>query len=433
MTASRPVSPGTLVAVLVAALAGGCRRDIRLIPAVDGGEGGAAGTTLAGAAGTGGGVGGAGGETGGTAGRLDGGTGPACTGLGDPIRLPTATGATCAAALATRGHRFALCACDSLTVLNRIRTDTLDSTNAGWQDDNATAAVGTNGGLQTTAELRAGGAIYVGGVAIADEHLQSSASLRVGGALTQIDSNTDVGGDAYVGGAVSGDVRVSGTLHVPVSALVAGAVQSAAVSREVVTVAPPCDCSAGFVDVAAGLALAAVDNGNAAAGLAQAALANVAAPARIDLGCGTTFLDAINAQAKVTLAVHGRALLAVAGDVAVRAGLDVVLDAGAELDLLVGGRLTTSGAGAVFGAVTAPARFRVWVAGTSSISFDDGPSIGAIVHAAAAPVSASAGLTLYGSLLAPSLTLGGDGALHFDRAVLSAGAACGEPVAAPIP
>jgi hypothetical protein len=123
----------------------------------------------------------------------------------------------------------------------------------------------------------------------------------------------------------------------------------------------------------------------------------------------------------------------VPGDVTVRAGLDVVLDAGAELDLLVGGRLATSGAGAVFGTVTAPARFRVWVGGTSSISFDDGPSIGAIVHAAAAPVSASAGLTLSGSLLAPSLTLGGEGALHFDRAVLSAGVACGEPAAAPVP
>jgi hypothetical protein len=326
-----------------------------------------------------------------------------------------------------------LCACDSLTVLTRIRTDALDSTNTGWQDDNASAAVGANTGLQTTAELRVGGGIYVGGAAIAGEHLQSATSLRVGGTLAQVSSNTDVGGDAFIGGDISGSVRINGALHVPTGALVGADVESASVLREPVTVAPPCDCSAGFVDVAGGIAAALAGNGNAAAGLAPSALANVTTPTRIDLPCGTTMLDDIDAQAQVTLAVHGRALLAVPGDVVVRAGLAVVLDAGAELDLLVGGRLAESGAGAVFGATASPARFRVWVAGTSSISFDGGPTVGAIVHAAAAPVSASAGLTLSGSLLARSLTLGGEGALHFDRSVLTAGAACGEPAALPVP
>jgi len=244
---------------------------------------------------------------------------------------------------------------------------------------------------------------------------------------------SDVGGDAFVAGALSGDVRISGTLHVPAGVVVGPQVQAASVAREAVVVAPPCDCSAGFVDVAGAIALAAATNGDAAAGLSPSALENVVAPTRIDLPCGTTLLEDIDAQAKVTLAVHGRALLAVPGDVVVRAGFDVALDPGAELDLLVGGRLAESGAGAGFGITTAPARFRVWVAGTSSISFDGGPTVGAIVHAAGAPVSASAGLTLSGSLLARSLTLGGEAALHFDRAVLSAGAACGEPAALPVP
>ena len=422
---------GLAAAGLAAVLGAGCRHDVHLIPPFDGsvgGPGGGAGGTF-GAAGTGGGAF----SDAGDALRADAGGGPACSGLGDPVKLPTAAGATCAGALASRGHRFVLCACDSLTVLTGIRTDALDSTNTGWQDDDATAAVGANAGLQTTAELRAGGAIYVGGPAIAGEHLQAATSLRIGGTLAQVSSNTDVGTDAYVAGALSGDVRILGTLHVPTGVVVGPDVQSAAVAREAVTDAPPCDCSAGFVDVAGAIALAVASNGDAAAGLSPTALANVAAPTRIDLPCGTTLLDDIDAQAKVTLAVHGRALVAVPGDVVVRAGLEVALDDGAELDLLVGGRLAESGAAATFGASAAPARFRVWVAGTSSISFDGGPTVGAIVHAAAAPVSASAGLTLSGSLLARSLTLGGEGALHFDRAVLSAGAACGEPAALPVP
>ena len=54
-------------------------------------------------------------------------TNPICSGLGAPIQLPTATGAACAAALATRGHRFALCSCESVSAPARIRTDSFDS------------------------------------------------------------------------------------------------------------------------------------------------------------------------------------------------------------------------------------------------------------------------------------------------------------------
>jgi hypothetical protein len=93
---------------------------------------------------------------------------------------------------------------------------------------------------------------------------------------------------------------------------------------------------------------------------------------------------------------------------------------------LIGGRLTMSGGG-TFGAAAAPARFRVWIAGSSSVVLDDQPSVSAVIHAPGAALSASGGLALYGSLLTRSLSLGGESTLHFDRAALAAGAACGEP------
>ncbi|HEX3902302.1 MAG TPA: hypothetical protein VH853_05575 [Polyangia bacterium] len=413
------------LAALAAPLAVGCQRDIRLLPSA-GGDGGAA-------AGHGGaaGVGGAAGSP------------AACVGLGDPILLPTAGGATCAAALEARGHRFALCACDALSIDGKLRTDAFDSTDSSVSDD-VSAAVGVDGALHTTAELRAGGAIYVADAAgvTALDHLQAGASFQSNGPLAmQASSKADLLADADVAGDVSGTVNVTGTLHVPASATVGPDVQASAVVTGAVSVTAPCDCStgpAGFVDVAGAIAAAAASNGDAAAGFTSEALAaGSASAARLDLGCGAFYLSAVSANAPITLAVHGRALLAVAGSLTLVGGLTVTLDPSAELDLLIGGWLTTSGG--TVGAPDAPARFRIWIAGTDPLVFANQPTIAAVVHAPGAAASAPDGLTLSGSLLVGSLALG-DGSqsapqslLHYDRAILSAGVPCGEPAAAVVP
>ncbi|HVV51224.1 MAG TPA: hypothetical protein VHO06_16260, partial [Polyangia bacterium] len=359
---------------------------------------------------------------------------PACTGLGPPIALQTAGGLTCAAALATRGHRFAVCACDNLTLAAGLRTDAFNSTNSG-DNDQVSAAVGTDGALVTlsNAELRAGGAVYVAGSAgvSANEHLQAGASFRSGGPLTMLSSRADLYGDAYVDGELTGSVDVSGTLYVPTTVTVGGNVQAGAVSPGPVSVSAPCDCSDSFVDVAGTIATAHGDNGDAAAGFGPDALTMVSGAAQLTLGCGTYYLDSIvpaaGAIAPITLVVHGRALLAVAGNVILNGGLNVVLDPSAELDLLVGQWFTTSGG--TIGAPAAPARFRIWIAGNESLTFDNQPTIAAVVHAPGAVANAAAGLTLSGSLFVKSLILGDDSQVHYDRAILSAGAGCGEPTA----
>jgi hypothetical protein len=356
---------------------------------------------------------------------------PACTGLGDPITLPTAAGPTCAAALATRGHTYVLCSCDSLSAPARIRSESFDSrvTPVYTESD---AAIGINGDLTSTAEVRAGGALHVAGAGgiRAQNHVRSAASLRAGGPLAMLSDNADIAGDAYVNGNVSGgngSVRVNGTLHMPPAAARTGDVQYGALALEAVSVAPPCDCGAGFADLPAAIADAAASNADATIGLASAALAAVTSPAELQLPCGTFYLDDIDADAAVTLTVRGRTLLAVAGDVTVRAGLAVALEPSAELDLLVGGRLTISGG--AFGAGAAPSRFRVWVAGASSLTFDNAPAVNAVIHAPLAPAAAPGGLPLSGSVLARSFSIGADSMLRFDRAILEAGTVCGAPAA----
>jgi len=357
----------------------------------------------------------------------------ACSGTGDPIQLPTAAGPTCTAALAARGHRFAVCSCETLNAHSRIRTDAFDSRDATVSDEIA-AAIGVNGGLLASAEVRAGGALYVGGAAgvVASDQVRSATSLRVGGPLTMLLANADIGSDAFVAADVTGNVRVTGVLHAPATATVGPDVEAASIAREAVVVAPPCDCSAGFADAAAAIASAAATNGNAAIGLARDALTSVTAPLRLDLPCGVFHVDGIDAAAIVTLAVHGRALLAVTADVAVRAGFTVELDPAAELDLVIGGRLSTYGR-VTFGAPAAPARLRVWIAGSNSVVFDYEPTVAAVIHAPLAAVTAPSGLDLRGSVLARDVVIGADATLHYDRAILAAGTTCGAPAADVVP
>jgi len=405
--------------VSLGALAGACWRDVRLLPAAATKPDGAS-DALPGA------------ETGGDV-AADSGAPLACSGAGDPIRLATAAGPVCAAALEARGHRFVLCSCKALAASARIRTDAFDSRDASVQDERA-AAIGVGGGLQSTAEVRAGGALYVAGSdgVRASDHVQTGGTLRVGGPLAMLSSMAEVAGDAFVAGDLTGTVRVAGALHVPAAAAVGGDTEAASIVREAVTVGAPCDCGAGFVDLGATIAAAAASNGDAAAGLAPAALAAVSAATRLDLPCGALYLTSIGTSAAVTLAVHGHALLVVDGDVVLRGSLSVALDPSAELDLVIGGRLSASGGGAL-GSLAAPARFRIWIAGTSTIVLDDQPSVGAVIRAPQAALSASSGLSLRGSLLAASVDLRADSSLHFDRAILEAGVPCGEPAAAIVP
>jgi hypothetical protein len=358
----------------------------------------------------------------------------ACSGLGPSVTLPSLVGSACTSALTTRHHRFALCLCDSLNATAPIYTDSFDSSGAviGPQPP---AAIGIDGDLQTSTVIQALGSVYVtgpGGVMSADR-LVSLGSLRVSGPTRSPSGGVvDIGEDVYAGGDLEGFVILGGTLHLaPGASTAAATIYAGDIVREPVSIAAPCDCGQNAVGVAAGVAMAMRVNDNASVGLAADRLAAVTTSTVLDIPCGTYALSSIDTRDALVLAVHGRALVAVAGDVVLRAGFSVTLDPGAELDLLVGGRLLTSGSNMI-GSMT-PARFRIWVAGSQTVVFDDDPSVGAVIHAPGAPVTASAGLELSGALFAKTITAGARVNVHFDQAVFSVGASCGEPTATAVP
>jgi hypothetical protein len=358
----------------------------------------------------------------------------ACSGLGPPVMLPSAAGAACASALTTRRHRFALCVCDSLNLTSPLYTDSFDSSGAviGVQPP---AAIGVDGDLQTTTVIQALGSVYVTGAGgiISPDRLVSLGSLRVSGPTQALSAGiVNIAQDVYAGGDLQGFILLSGTLHIAPGASTAQAtIYADSIVREPVSIASPCDCGRNAVDVAGAIGAAMRGNDDASAGFAPDRLATVTTSTLLDIPCGTYALSSIDTHSALVLAVHGRALLAVAGDVMLRAGFTVTLDPGAELDLLVGGRLLTSGSNAI-GSMT-PARFRIWVAGSQTVVFDDDPNVGALVHAPDAQVTASSGLELSGALFAKTLTAGARVNVHFDQAVFSIGASCGEPTAIAVP
>jgi hypothetical protein len=407
--------PGAMLTLMATAITTtSCSRDISLLPPVDAGPGATA-------------------EAGAPRADAAAGGGAACSGLGDPITLPTAAGATCAAALSARAHRFALCACDSLNVTQELDTDTFDSS-IGAPSGDPFAAIGVNGDLTSSARITAGGAVYVAGSGgfTTTQTLIDAGTFRVGATTWIMSGAVEVPTDAYLGGDVIGILLVIGTLHLGPNAITAQAVIDAGTTvREAVSVPPPCDCGATFVDIPAAITATAARNDDAVAGLDPGGLSVTAGPAAVDIPCGRFALATIDTRQPLALMVHGRALLAVTGDVTLRAGLTVALDPGAELDLLVGGRLLSSGATSVGSA--SPARFRIWVAGTASVALDDGPTLAAMLHAPGAFVTASAGLEVSGGLFARALTTGGTTTIHFDEAVLSSGEICGESPQTPVP
>jgi hypothetical protein len=387
----------------------GCVRDVRLLAPPGGGAGGAGG------------------------GHNDGSLpGTACVGLGDAVRLTSAGTLTCAATLAARAHRFAVCSCSDWNATAAVYTDALSSTPSVIVDPNS-AALGVNGNLTSTAGILARGSLYASG----PSGVSSSALVQVGRSLRSAGSlalsapmPSSVAADAYVGGNVSGPLSIGGTLHVTPTATVGSAISAAATTREAVSVPPPCDCSSS-VDVAGAISAAMANNDNATIGLTTDRLAAVTAPLTLDVPCGVFALSGISAQAALTIRVHGRALLAVAGDIVLHAGLVVAFDPGAELDLMLGGGLTSTGAYPV--GTPSGALFRIWVQGAGPIAFNGSPVAGAILHAPAAPLTAPAGLEMFGSIVAQSITVGGQLILHYDDAALSAGTECGDPVIDPVP
>jgi hypothetical protein len=192
-----------------------------------------------------------------------------------------------------------------------------------------------------------------------------------------------------------------------------------------VNVPDPCDCAANqLIDVAGIVAAGQATNDDATLGLDPNVFVGSMGALRLDLPCGSYYLAAITLNGTATIAVHGRAVLYVGGDINPNGGLEITLDPQATLDLFVGGDMTVNG-DVTFGSTTVPSQTRVYVAG-SQVMFNGNLILAGNFYLPYAELNPNGNLADFGSVFAGSYDGNSHTVIHYDSAILAAGAECGD-------
>jgi len=380
------------------------------------------------------------------------------------VHLGGTDGPHCGGALAAQFGRYALCSCDDLIVVADLFVGNLGgpgkppppgspggpppgdggvpsghagggtgSSNLPADAGGTPGAVGVNGDVLVWGPTNLNGPLVVsgtGGVKLTGGYLVGT--VRSDG---PVNTRAPVGlaGDLYAAGDVDGPFSIGGTLHAPASAQLGMGATAAAISREDVTVSPPCGCGNGpLIDIAGAVADRAQSNANGRVTFVDEFDDEIDDDATFDWPCGEYYLPALRTSqgASLEFRVHGRVGIFVAGDVRLGNNLIVSLDSGAELDLVVAGSFYTTGR--LFGAPKSPAKLRVWVA-APTVSLGDQIQFGAVVYAPSAVLSAGVGLTLNGSYFAQTLTAADDVNIYYDDTAAQAGQTCGVPALDQVP
>ncbi|NVJ25709.1 hypothetical protein HUW62_31260 [Myxococcus sp. AM011] len=333
----------------------------------------------------------------------------------------------CSGHLAERAFRFALCSCDRLAFSAALTTDAFRSSLGKYVPGGQGGAVATNGGVAANDTLRVGGGFSAGGAdgISLGRGLSVGGGLYSGGPLTG-NVSAQVTGDAWVRGDVGlASLTVEGKLAVPAGNLMSGTVTASEVLREPVESVAPCACDdASRVDIRGLIANHAEHNHNAAIDLDASSLEGFTGERTLELPCGRFFLTGIEGQGRLNLVVRERTALFVRDAVVIGERLSVEVVPPGELDLFIGGDVTVAGQ-LLLGSVDAPARVRVYSAGTGTLGISAGSVIAGNFYAPGATMTLSGNAEVYGSLFVRHIEASGALGLHYDADVLTLGSACG--------
>jgi hypothetical protein len=332
--------------------------------------------------------------------------------------------AMCNGNIAQVAFRWALCSCTKIRTSGGIFTDGYDSTKTGYVPGGLGAGLGANELLSASGPTTIGGTLWSGGPVDANNRYIIGQELHVNGHMYGV--NMSVGTDGFVTGDMTG-VDVKGKLHVPASATLTR-VTYGSVVREPVTVPPPCDCSPSqLIPVADIVAAHQNDNDNASIGLAANATVNPSGPIRIDLPCGRYYLDGIQSSHPITIVAHGRTALYVKNGISQSGSLSITVDPTGELDIFLAEKVSASGT-TRFGSPSHPALSRFYIQAPTLADFSythsGGTTVGAFLYGRNR-FSASGTSELYGGVFMNDFDASGDSIIHYDRAILRAGAGCG--------
>jgi hypothetical protein len=350
-----------------------------------------------------------------------------CGGGGPPITVPTSGTGVCAGNLAQTTFTWALCSCANVNISQVFTTDAFDSTKGPYTPGGLGGGVGLDGQLQTSSTTDVGGTLWAsasGGLS-ASSALTVRQELHVGGDVST--HMCTVSDDAYIVGNASGSpLTIGGTLYQTPGATRTG-VTAGSVVAKAVTVPTPCDCSAGaLIPVTAIVTTAQTTNDNALIGLDAAVFTKSNPPQRLDLPCGSYYLSGIATSIPIAIVAHGHTALYIGGDVNVSSPIDITLDPTATLDIFVGGTMKVSQRLGI-GSPNYPALSRTYVGSSTTLQFSSSAALATNFYDAAALVTWSAPVEVYGAVFAGDFKASQSVKIHYDRQVVKAGQDCPAP------
>ena len=304
--------------------------------------------------------------------------------------------------------------------------------------------MGCNGSFSGSSNASVGGTFWVGGDGgsaggvSGSEVLTVMQNVEVGGPLSVhslvCEGNADVAGNVTVNNASD----IAGVLTIDPGATINGPLDAGSLVATALDLGTPCDCSASqIVPVAAIVAARAGDGGqndDGLIGLSPDVFAHgTPSGSRLDLPCGNYYLSGIGTSGPVTIMAHGNVALYIGGDVVPSAPLTLTLDPSSNLDIFIAGNLCASST-LIVGNANYPAQMRLYVGGDDAcgnpgegVRLSGQNTLSTNLYTSNG-MDTSAPFTEYGALFSVGdFSLSAPVTVHFDRAVLGAGAACPSP------
>lgn len=349
-----------------------------------------------------------------------------CPNGGPPIIIDDGVTPLCSGNVAATTFTWALCSCTDVTLSSSFTTDGFDST--AVSQGKLGAGVGLDGTFAASSAVDVGGALWASsnGGLTSTSQTRVRSQLHVGGALTA--ATFDVDNDGWVKGNVTGSkLAFAKTLTVEPSSVISGSVTYAQLVKQAVNVPAPCDCSKPL-PIGAWVTTRKTVNDNATVKLDPAVLttASPSQPARIDLPCGSYYLDAIDAKGPLVIFAHGHTALYVGGDVKSGSFIAFGLDPTGSFDVFINGTLATT---ALFkiGSPNYPALSRTYVGTSDKLTITSNGILATNFYAGKADVLFTSNNDTFGAIFAGNFTDTSDTAIHFDRGVVKVGDDCPKP------
>jgi hypothetical protein len=357
-----------------------------------------------------------------------------CIGGGPPIEVGfTSNEEQCLGNVAKRTFRWALCSCSSLTFGNKLVTDAFDSTVAPYQKGGFGGGLGSNGYVELGNDTDIDGAVWTASSRglKATNKLDVSQELHSGGRVV-FENKTTLRGDAYVEGDVAGQgtVRFQSTLHLDRNASITGPnIRYNTLKRRDVDVPTVCKRCKSSNRIPVGGIVRRHDDGNndnGVVGLNPDALKRPGGKRSLRLPCGEYYLSEIDTQNKISIVVTGQTALYIGGDLVARNDITIRPTPSAELDLFVAGNVRLANKANV-GAASHPASTRVYVGGSTGMTFGNDALLGGFFYVDPGRLKAKNKMELFGGMYARRIRAKNDVRVHYDRAVLKAGQQCPTP------